>query len=73
MPSSVVVASRYLKHGEELFVDYRLSPDAPQLPDWYEHVDAIGARSRITGKTLEQATAATSPSTGEPATRRRLF
>ena len=44
-PTIVLVATREIKHGEELFLDYRLSSHVPR-PDWYVPVDSDGEERR---------------------------
>ena len=44
-PTIALVATREIKHGEELFLDYRLSSHVPR-PDWYVPVDSDGEERR---------------------------
>lgn len=39
MHTVVLMACRKIGHGEELFMDYRMSPHAPNRPAWYHDVD----------------------------------
>lgn len=39
VPGLALVAARELR-DEELFLNYRLNPNLPNLPDWYTAVDA---------------------------------
>ena len=48
MPSVVLLTTRHLQHGDELFMDYRLNPDSPALPVWYEPHDPEEGRNRWT-------------------------
>lgn len=46
MHGQVLLAARPLQDGDELLMDYRLSPSAARLPDWYRHYDAEQADNR---------------------------
>ena len=48
----MLVATRPLEAGEELVMDYRLSPlsDPEDLPEWYNHYDEEGKRVRAVGE-----------------------
>lgn len=46
--SLVMVATRPISNGEELFVNYRFNPTM-DLPDWYHHVDLDEDRRRWSG------------------------
>jgi len=48
MHTVVLLATKPLVHGDELFLDYRLNPDSPDLPTWYVSYDAEAARKRLT-------------------------
>jgi hypothetical protein len=39
--SVVLLSMRGLGPGEELFMDYRISPDFPNRPSWYEVADKV--------------------------------
>jgi hypothetical protein len=39
MQSVAILCRRKLEAGDELFADYRLSPNYPSLPGWYHHAD----------------------------------
>lgn len=47
MRGLVLIACRPIADGDELLMDYRLNPDANDLPEWYRSFDAAGARSRL--------------------------
>ena len=46
MKTVVLVAAKHIHDGEELFMDYRLNPSAPNLPSWYEPYDVEDAQNR---------------------------
>lgn len=46
VPSLVFIATKDIQEGEELFVNYRFSPSATKLPDWYQPVDIEEAARR---------------------------
>lgn len=48
MKSVVMVATSPILSGEEILMDYRLNPDSPDLPKWYQSFDADNARKRAT-------------------------
>jgi hypothetical protein len=46
MKGLVMVAARPIHHNDEILMDYKLNPDAPDLPSWYESYDEDNSRSR---------------------------
>jgi hypothetical protein len=46
MKSVVMVSCRPIKAGDELLMDYKLNPDAKDLPRWYRPYDINDARLR---------------------------
>lgn len=46
MRSLVVLASEPVEDGQELYMDYRLNPEAGALPSWYSHADKAQAMRR---------------------------
>jgi hypothetical protein len=46
MPTVVLLSTEELRHGDELLLDYRLNPTAPDLPAWYKPYDAEQAKER---------------------------
>jgi hypothetical protein len=48
IPGVAFLATRHLETGDELLMDYRLNPDAVELPGWYQQFNAEEARSRWT-------------------------
>ena len=46
MKGVVMVACKHINNGDELLMDYKLNPDARDLPTWYRSYDVDDARSR---------------------------
>jgi hypothetical protein len=53
MKSLVMISSKHIEDGDELLMDYKLNPDALNLPLWYRTYDIEDARSRW-GKNTEK-------------------